>query len=216
MSSLSNEVNLHLIKVYLTLSFTILFAILGTLTNVFYHIGNIFSIFISLGLLFGLAVTPHNNKNNIIRLFYLFSFSFLNGSSINSVLNYAIEVDPWTPMIILSSTILIFTSFSLWALISKRRNFLFLGGLLFSLLNISILLGVLHIFVKSELLLDLRFHGGLILFCAFVVLDTQLIIEKAFSGNYDYIWHALELFLDFINLFIKMFTILIRRNKKRE
>ncbi|EPB68394.1 hypothetical protein ANCCEY_12521 [Ancylostoma ceylanicum] len=43
--------------------------------------------------------------------------------------------------------------------------------------------------------------GGLALACAFVVYDTQLIAEKSRRGDDDYIWHAVELFMDFANIF---------------
>ncbi|NXI94265.1 BI1 inhibitor, partial [Psophia crepitans] len=42
---------------------------------------------------------------------------------------------------------------------------------------------------------------GLMIMCGFVLFDTQLIIEKAESGDKDYIWHCIDLFLDFVNIF---------------
>lgn len=48
---------------------------------------------------------------------------------------------------------------------------------------------------------------GLALACAFVVYDTQLIAEKSRRGDDDYIWHAVELFMDFANIFRLAFVL---------
>lgn len=44
--------------------------------------------------------------------------------------------------------------------------------------------------------------------CLLVLYDTQLICEKRRRGDTDYIWHTIELFIDFINLFRYIITIL--------
>uniref|UniRef100_A0A914R6J9 Bax inhibitor 1 n=1 Tax=Parascaris equorum TaxID=6256 RepID=A0A914R6J9_PAREQ len=49
---------------------------------------------------------------------------------------------------------------------------------------------------------------GLAITCALILYDTQLICEKRRRGDTDYIWHTIELFLDFINLFRYILVIL--------
>ena len=51
-------------------------------------------------------------------------------------------------------------------------------------------------------------YFGLLLFCGFVLFDTQLIVEKFNHGNDDFIWHSLDLFLDFVNIFRRLLVIL--------
>ena len=44
--------------------------------------------------------------------------------------------------------------------------------------------------------------------CALILYDTQKICEKRRHGDTDYIWHTIDLFLDFVNLFRHILTIL--------
>lgn len=53
--------------------------------------------------------------------------------------------------------------------------------------------------------------GGLLLFCGFVVYDTQMIIEKRRLGDKDFIAHSLDLFIDFIQIFRKILIILMKK-----
>ncbi len=59
-----------------------------------------------------------------------------------------------------------------------------------------------HAYAQFEL------YFGLFLFCGFILFDTQLIVEKYNSGNTDYIWHSIDLFLDFVNIFRRLLVIL--------
>ena len=58
-------------------------------------------------------------------------------------------------------------------------------------------------------------YFGLLLFCGFVLFDTQLIVEKFNLGNDDFIWHSLDLFLDFVNIFRRLLIILASKVKLR-
>ena len=46
------------------------------------------------------------------------------------------------------------------------------------------------------------------MFCGFVLFDTQLIIERFNNGDNDYIWHSVDLFIDFIAIFKRLLIIL--------
>lgn len=57
-------------------------------------------------------------------------------------------------------------------------------------------------------LLQIQLYLGLVLFCGFVLFDTQLIIERFNNGDNDYIWHSVDLFIDFIAIFKRLLIIL--------
>jgi len=69
--------------------------------------------------------------------------------------------------------------------------------------------------------MNMQIYGGLVVFSGYVIVDTQVILEKAVTGinNKDYVKAALELFIDAIALFVRILIIILRNTqekKKRE
>ena len=64
------------------------------------------------------------------------------------------------------------------------------SGLLSSGLSLLLLLGLVNLFVGVNFLFNVSLYGGLLLFCGFVLFDTQLLIEKRRNGDSDFIWYA--------------------------
>lgn len=54
------------------------------------------------------------------------------------------------------------------------------------------------------------------LFCGYVLFDTQIILEKASAGSRDYLAHAADLFVDFIALFVRLCVILLRNAERKD
>uniref|UniRef100_A0A4X1WCJ7 Transmembrane BAX inhibitor motif containing 6 n=1 Tax=Sus scrofa TaxID=9823 RepID=A0A4X1WCJ7_PIG len=115
-------------------------------------------------------------------------------------------------------TAMIFTCFTLSALYARRRSYLFLGGILMSAMSLMVLSSLGNLFFGSIWLFQANLYVGLVVMCGFVLFDTQLIIEKAENGDKDYIWHCVDLFLDFVTLFRKLMMILAmnEKDKKKE
>ena len=44
----------------------------------------------------------------------------------------------------------------------------------------------------------------------------QVIVEKAESGNTDHIKHALDLFVDFVAIFVRILVIMLQNAERRE
>lgn len=57
---------------------------------------------------------------------------------------------------------------------------------------------------------------GLLIGCLYIIYDTQMIVERAENGDKDEISHAMILFVDLFELFIRILQILIELQKNEE
>uniref|UniRef100_A0A194AM79 Putative bax inhibitor-1 protein n=1 Tax=Pinctada fucata TaxID=50426 RepID=A0A194AM79_PINFU len=216
--NLEPYVQSHLKKVYGALSISMLTAAVGAYVHLFTGLmkAGLLTSLASLGLMIWLAATHHSKETEGKRLAIFAGFTFFSGMSLGPLLDHVIDIDPSIITTAFMGTTVVFVSFSLAALYNTDRTFLFMGGMLMSGLSWLLLAGFLNIFFQSSLIWDVYLYGGLIIFCLFVLYDTQLIVEKRRNGDEDYIWHSVDLFLDFINIFRKLMIILSKKEKKRD
>jgi len=210
---LSDEVRHHLTKVYSTLGMALLATVAG---NIFFLSTAAVSGLVSGLAIFGLLLWFQMvNKSQITqRLLILTGIAFFQGCAIGPLLNLALNVDPSIIVKAVAGTFAVFACFTGSALLAKRRSYLYLYGLLSSGLTLMVTLSLLNIFVRSESIMNFQLYFGLLVFCGYVIFDTQLIVEKAFSGDRDFVGHALELFLDFIQIFVRILIILLKNSQK--
>ena len=57
---------------------------------------------------------------------------------------------------------------------------------------------------------------GLLVACLYVVYDTQLIIERAERGDKDVPIHTMILFMDLVDIFIRVIQLLLELKKNSE
>ncbi|CAN1131872.1 Protein LIFEGUARD 4 [Linum perenne] len=97
------------------------------------------------------------------------------------------------------------TLFTFWA--AKRGyDFNFLGPFLFGAILVLMVFAIIQIFFPLGKL-SVMIYGCLaaIIFCGYIVYDTDNLIKRY---SYDeYIWAAVSLYLDIINLFLSLLTI---------
>jgi len=194
---------------------TIASAVLGCVLDLYLNLGGFISQIASFGLLFWLLLTPHSSENVNKRLMILLGFGLCEGLSLGKFVEYIIQIDSMIIFNALLGTLAIFASFSLCAIFAESRSYLFLGGILFSSLSFLSLINFINIFVGNAAIYDASLYIGLFIFSLFIIFDTQMIIEKNKSGSNDFISHSLELFLDMIQVFVRLAIILSKREKKR-
>ncbi|XP_033728668.1 probable Bax inhibitor 1 [Pecten maximus] len=216
--NLENHVQAHLKRVYGCLAISMFTACAGAYVHLYtgWLQAGLLTTIASIGLMFWLASTRHSKENETKRLGIFAAFTFLSGMSLGPLLDYVIKVDPSIIVTALLGTSVIFISFSLAALYNTNRTFLYMGGFLLSTLSWLCLAGLLNIFIGSRLIWEVQLYAGLFIFCAFVLYDTQMIVEKKRMGDDDYIWHSVDLFMDFIQIFRRLLIILSNKDKKKE
>jgi len=202
---------------------TIVSAAAGAYTHLFTNLlrgGGLLYGLLGMGLALGLYATPDNGKNRPTRMALLLGFAFFSGLGTGPLLDMALRINPsLIPNAFLLSGA-IFACFSGAALFAPDGQYLYLGGTLLSGLSTLFWLGFLNIFFQSQLIFQVYLWGGLLVFCGFIMWDTQMIIEKRRRGDRDFIAHSLDLFIDFMQIFRKIMILLMQKengdkNKKR-
>lgn len=143
--------------------------------------------------------------------------ALLEGASIGPLIKLAVDFDPSIVVGAFVGCALAFGCFSAAAMVARRREYLYLGGLLSS--GVSLLFW-LHfassIFGGSMAIFKFELYFGLLVFIGYIVVDTQEIIEKAHYGDLDYVKHALTLFTDFIAVFVRILIIMLKNASEKE
>lgn len=147
------EVRYHLAKVYACLTATTAAAAVGSVV----HLSGIWeagllSAIGSIVLVLMLTMSADNSKNFYTRLGMLLGFGLLSGHSLGPLLDHVIAVQPQIVVTSLIGTCVVFVSFSCAALLAERGKFLYLGGLLMSVLSTMTLFSLANLFMQSQVI----------------------------------------------------------------
>lgn len=97
------------------------------------------------------------------------------------------------------------TLYTFWA-VKRGHDFNFLGPFLFGAVMILLLFGLIQLFFPMGKISNTIYGAlGAIIFCGYIIYDTDNLIKRY---SYDeYIWAAVALYLDIINLFMSLLTL---------
>jgi FtsH-binding integral membrane protein len=207
----------HLKDVYSSMAIALLSAAVGGYVHLFTDIlrGGFLSALVAIGFVIALYSTPDNGKNRTTRLWYLIGFAFASGLGLGPLMDYVIMVDPSIIPTAFLSTCVIFGCFSLSAMLSDHRKWLYLGGTLMSFLSLLMFMSIINLFIGSKLLFQIHLYLGFFVVCGFIMYDTTLIIEKRRLGDTDYIAHSVLLFIDFLDIFRYLLIILTQKEESK-
>ncbi|KAK4489175.1 hypothetical protein RD792_004969 [Penstemon davidsonii] len=212
---ISPVVQTHLKQVYLALCCALVSSAIGAYLHILWNIGGFLTILGCMATSVWLLSTPPYQEQKRVSL--LLASALFQGASVGPLIELAIQFDPSILVGAFVGCALAFACFSAAAMVARRREYLYLGGLLSSGLSIlfwlhfaSSMFGGSVAFFKFEL------YFGLLVFVGYIVVDTQDIIEKAHFGDLDYVKHALTLFTDFAAVFVRILIIMLKNASEKE
>ncbi|KAJ3310355.1 Bax inhibitor 1 [Boothiomyces sp. JEL0838] len=216
-SNLSPSVKSHVVKVYSNMAVMLGLATLGTYLDILLDnfAGGIISTIVSIVCLLGFYFTDERINQQQAQM-YLYTYSLMQGMSLAPLISFVAYVDPSLIFMALGATFILFTCFSLSALNSSRRDMIYTAGLLSSWVSIYLWMSFINFFVGSRMMYTGELYLGLMIFSLFVIFDTQIMIAKAEAGSKLVLRHSLELFMDFIQLFVKLLQILLEKKEKKK
>lgn len=220
MNSIDRSVQQHLSRVYMLLAVNLICSIAGVMVYLKTGIEmGFFGLIGMMGLIMYIQSTRSSDvKMNKNRLGALLIFGFTQGITLGSLVEIILQVDPSILLLAFLSTTTVFLCFSASALLAPRRSYLYLGGILSSCISFFMLLNFMQIFMGySNLIMNIHLYGGLLVFMGYVIFDTQVILEQAImKTDRDAIWHSLQLFIDFIAIFVRIAIILLKNSNSNK
>ncbi|CAE7239234.1 tmbim6 [Symbiodinium sp. KB8] len=208
----------HLARVYLTLCIGLAASSVGAYVHMLTHMGGMLSSLAALGLTLWLAFDA-DKTNTLKRVSIFTAFCFAKGMSVGPLVAYAAYVEPSIILTAFLGTATIFGAFSLSAMLSKRRSLLYIGAISSSILSMLLLGSLLSFFLPWQVFTELNLYLGLAAFMGYVVYDTQVIIERSEAlgdAPKDIAMDALQLFVDFLGIFVRLLIILARNSRKKQ
>jgi FtsH-binding integral membrane protein len=223
-NDVDKDIQIHLKNVYSTLTVGLMLAaaaayafMLSPLLQSMTTTVAVLSFISTLGSMLYIIFVHHSNETLNARLTAFAIFAVGTGLGLGPLVWTVAALNPDTIPTALLGTALIFVSFTLASLLTRKRYYLFLGGVLMTAISMLSTFSFMNIFIRSPALYQAELYIGLGIFCLFVIFDTQLVVEKRRSGDTDFVWHALDLFLDFVSIFRHLLVILnSKRNRRNE
>jgi FtsH-binding integral membrane protein len=209
------KVKQHIFNVYFLLFEALVLAGVGVIAQLQFRFPPVQVILITLVISIGLIIAIGTmQRTNPDRKVCFLAIGFLLGMQMADMIKMAYELNPYIIVTALLGTVTIFGSLSLVAYTADNKRFLNMGGFLGTSLSLLIVVSIISIILgTSDLMHVLILFVGLVLFCAYILYDTQMMMEKFCQGDIDEIFHALGLFLDFCNVFIRLVGLLIEMEK---
>jgi len=168
-------------------------------------------VILEFALLFGLYAVKDKPGINLI---VLFGFTFVSGLTLTPLLSSVFNM-PGGAAIVAQAflmTSVAFGGISMFAMTTKK-DYSGMGKMLFIAVIILIVGSISNIFIGSPILqLGIAMVGALV-FSAFILYDTQQIIQGGFSTPIE---AAIALYIDFLNLFISLLQILAAFNSSSD
>ncbi|MEH7335387.1 Bax inhibitor-1/YccA family protein [Neobacillus drentensis] len=195
-----------------TFAFSLAIAFLGTMAGVFVPP----ALFMPLAILefVMLMIAFFVRRKKAMSYSFLYIFTFISGITLYPIVAYYLATSGANVVIMaFASTTVVFSGIAIYAAKSKQ-NFSFLGGFLLAALLALVAISIFNIFfpLSSTGMLAYSFIGVLV-FSGYVLFDISRMKHNGVRAE-EVPLMALNLYLDFINLFISILRIFGILNSK--
>ncbi|XP_029212750.1 protein lifeguard 4-like [Acropora millepora] len=154
---------------------------------------------LSFGLMIGLMFKRKEHPTN---MYLLLAFTLSEAYTIGTLVTFFDQVLVLEAFVLTMATTLALTIYTM----QSKRDYSSWGAGLFTLVWIFVLAGFLQFFFHSETFELVYAIAGALLFSAFIVFDTHMLMHKL--SPEEYVLASINLYLDIINLFIEILRIL--------
>lgn len=217
-NDISPEVQSHLARVFGLVACGVFVAALGCGAGIALGLSGVFALFVgSIGAC-ALLLCAHSTDRSAAsfnkRAALFAAFAAAEGLAVSPITRLLSEKSPALVFQALFLAVAVFGAFALAALTSRRRAYLALYGTLGSCASGLLVMSLINIFfVRSPSIRDAELGFGLLLAVGFTAVNTQLIIERACTAAVepDAFADAAQLFLDLVQIFIRIAIIMLRR-----
>ena len=202
-TALANRV---LRNTYILLAMTLLFSAVVAAFAVILQLPPL-GLIITLVGYFGLLFLTNMFRNSALGIVFVFALTGFMGLTLGPILTYYLTVIPDGDQIVMTAfggTGLIFLGLSAYAL-TTRKNFAFMGGMLFAGILVAFLMSLAAIFFNMPALSIAVSAIFILLMSGLILYQTSAIIH---GGETNYIMATVTLFVAIFNLFISLIQIL--------
>ncbi|MGL5314674.1 MAG: Bax inhibitor-1/YccA family protein [Peptostreptococcaceae bacterium] len=173
------------------------------------YVGN----FIMIAFMIGLLILAICSRKEVIPLRFsmnfVYAFAFIDGILMYPILQlYIGDLGPSIVMDILIGTIILFAVLSFISYKKQPGHYLGMGRMLFTGLIILLVLTIISVFLGGKLFNIGISILGILIFSGYILYDISLIKSEINNGSLvdkdDLSIHVLNLYLDFVNVFIDL------------
>lgn len=208
----------HVFNVYFLIFEALILATFGTLTQIYcrFPFGAVLTLTFAIEIMLIITVATMDKTNNF-RPYAFLSIAYLLGMQMGDMVLMAYRLNPYIILVAFLGTVTMFGALSLTVYLVDNKQFLYMGGFLSTCLSALLIVSLVTLFIGvSEFTHTVILFSGLVLFACYVLYDTSLMIEKFTQGDIDEIMHALGLFLDFANIFIRLLGLLMQYEQSKK
>jgi len=202
----------HLRLVYSTLGLSLLSCTAGIASFWYYHLPIFLFFVLSVALV---LVISFARQNTPLRLASLFTFAALVGNSLGPLIAQTLELDPLLPLQASFLTTVVFACFSIGAMTADTKTRIYFYSIVSATATGLLFVTLFSLFTPIKGLHSVILFASMIVWCGYIVYDTEVMLVRLALGRQDFVDDALKLFIDFVQLFVRI-LIALSKNKKKD